>query len=417
MAEQHSTQEGQQQSLLAYHSSPPSRKRKQEFQYPHIFDQHHHHQQQQRQQQQPQPTYSQSSSSWTYLQQQQSSDSSVAVDTLSSRLDEHQQPQGLGNWHVLTPSFHQQQHDPSRRSSSPFSGSNQFSRPVDQVPSSTSSSNTETTLRSQTNLDFFPPDDISGERRDTIFKQEDIDLSFGLPTLPHDTTGSGAVYHHEPSSYADRSTARQLRLTDIDSIHERGQQQLIQSWVGGRSANATPTTPAFFSPGFLDSLQQDDEPQALAQSTPYALQHVDWQQQQEQQQQQQQQQEQHDQGVSAAFHEFSSFAAVDAMVCHHAVILYSRRIPSSSLTILQRVFLAQGQPQPTATRMLRDIINQLDIRYLLQSHRLRLRPQLLAAPRLCTADSQTCRFVVATCLVTSLLAPICHQPSQKATKT
>ncbi|KAI8140722.1 hypothetical protein BJV82DRAFT_622268 [Fennellomyces sp. T-0311] len=113
-------------------------------------------------------------------------------------------------------------------------------------------------LQYQDNGNWLPRD-TTGQFLDQLPSSSSSSTHLGFEFLPDP--------HQEPAadefiSYNDHQR-RQLRLNDLGSIHDRNQQQLIQSWVGGRQSPQTtfsPTTPAFFSPSFLESLNEDDRP-------------------------------------------------------------------------------------------------------------------------------------------------------------
>lgn len=130
--------------------------------------------------------------------------------------------------------------------------------------------------------DEHPSSQDAVQHHDAGERQDAGGLSYSLPTLPH--TANRNAHSREP-----------LHLGDFGAIHERHQPQLIHSWMGGGGSIAdpatapsalrqpnlsssphehhhqqhhpdhdtagppfTPGTPAFFSPSFLESLQEDD---------------------------------------------------------------------------------------------------------------------------------------------------------------
>ncbi|KAG0189616.1 hypothetical protein DFQ28_003155 [Apophysomyces sp. BC1034] len=155
------------------------------------------------------------------------------------------------------------------------------------LTSTSSTSSTDNTLLSSSSvaqptslgLDFLPshPVDQFG------YKQEPDSLD--LHSMSYPQTSS-------PCNNFDSSrSAAGLHLENLTSVHHEHQQQLIQSWVGATTATTLaespscsqpafpgPATPAFFSPSFLDSIQEDRQ-QIHQMNFSYAEQHrsLDWQ--------------------------------------------------------------------------------------------------------------------------------------------
>lgn len=239
----------------------------------------------------------------------------------------HYSNQESDMWNIITPPFHQHAgllHEEQSNNPSPsdvgmhiFDPVNNHSllnnsdpRPVAAdnnilASTSSSSSNTDNTLltaSSHLNYDLSSFSSEEERRHDPLEKQ----MSFTLPTLVAQTNGNsnppfpGSSSNDETAYHHDNN---HMRLNDLGSIHERNQHQLIQSWVGGGRQSSTnsaetpfsPATPSFFTPSFLESLQEDDDRPASQNpvdldfrapsdsritESPLGLQ-MDWQQQQE----------------------------------------------------------------------------------------------------------------------------------------
>ncbi|KAI8377487.1 uncharacterized protein BYT42DRAFT_346102 [Radiomyces spectabilis] len=128
---------------------------------------------------------------------------------------------------------------------------------------------------------------------------QDMNPSFDMQVMPtYQGTETGPRENSQvsmaPASAVDsyaQDPPHQLQLTDLGSIHEQHQQQLLQSWVGvtmGRSPMDSPhhspgsihptfsSSPGFFMPTFLDSLQEAESSTTLVKSSHSSLQGDDY---------------------------------------------------------------------------------------------------------------------------------------------
>ncbi|CEI88452.1 hypothetical protein RMCBS344292_02842 [Rhizopus microsporus] len=99
----------------------------------------------------------------------------------------------------------------------------------------------------------FLPNDPEGSHNEGVGENNNLtDIMVDFDTLG------------QPNTFQRIVQRPNLQLTDLNVLHQRHQQQLIQSWdntsspMHSPSSRYSPGTPGFFTPGFLESLQEDE---------------------------------------------------------------------------------------------------------------------------------------------------------------